>query len=873
MSRDTARSTAGTNGSARASTTAQAETAAPTVGAATAPTSLRAAAPPPRPGPGPAPTADLAAHLASLANADVAALLLARPDLLAPPSSSFTALAARAGARPSVDAALADLDAPTLAVAEAVVALGSQDPALLAPALGLTEPDVAGRIERLRDLALVLEPGPVAGLVDSFGPHPFGLGPWSEAAEDARRPAPDAAPGAPRGEADPAPPARALPPTLDDLAASGELSEAALGTLRALTWGPPVGTVREGGRAPGAAELARRGWLERGSDPQGRTRLTMPREVGLALRGGRLLQTPLEAPSDDSLDLLPLDAVASDASRHAEEAVRLVAALLAEWSREGGPVLRTGGVGVRALARTAEALSLAPETAATVIETAAAAGLLGLDDGGASWVPASAAASWLEAPLAERWAALAAPWADSARTPWLVGSRGDDGVLRPVLGADVEAGWARMLRRRVLALLSSLPEGTAVTPEWVRESLAFARPRRVVPAGAVAAVLDEAELLGLTGGGALSRAGRVLAAGLVRREEEDRTGSTAAEAPGATGATSRSATGASAAPVAPVASAASGSICADGAGPALLGALEDALAADLPDPVDVLLIQSDLTAVVPGRPGPALAALLERSSAVESRGGALTVRFTEDSVRGALDAGMTGEQLLEALGGFSLSPLPATLTALVDDAVRRHGTVRVREVASVLRVDDPATAAGLLADQRLADLALAELAPGVIVSSASGGRVLRELRAAGLSPVLEDATGRLVLAGGAARSRAVAPAPEPTAPGERAVVRRRRPGPRELAGLVGRLRAGEAARAAAGEGGAATDPVHALAVLRQAQVSKERLRLRLAGPDGAVQERRVRVLAVEPGRVRLADVVRETELTVAVHRIVSVEAL
>jgi len=32
----------------------------------------------------------------------------------------------------------------------------------------------------------------------------------------------------------------------------------------------------------------------------------------------------------------------------------------------------------------------------------------------------------------------------------------------------------------------------------------------------------------------------------------------------------------------------------------------------------------------------------------------------------------------------------------------------------------------------------------------------------------------------------------------------------------------------------------------------------------------VRVLAVEPGRVRIADVVRQTELTVAVHRIVSV---
>ncbi|EEH66528.1 hypothetical protein HMPREF0058_0627, partial [Actinomyces urogenitalis DSM 15434] len=84
--------------------------------------------------------------------------------------------------------------------------------------------------------------------------------------------------------------------------------------------------------------------------------------------------------------------------------------------------------------------------------------------------------------------------------------------------------------------------------------------------------------------------------------------------------------------------------------------------------------------------------------------------------------------------------------------------------------------------------------------------------------------------------------------------------------------AGEQARIDSGQGrGAATDPVHALALLRQARASRSRLRLRLAGQDGSVQERRVRVLAVEPGRVRLADVVRETELTVAVHRIVGVE--
>ena len=72
-------------------------------------------------------TQDLAVHLTALPDREVAALLVARPDLAAPPSSSFLALATRAGAQGSIEHALAGLDAPTLAVAEAVVALSRPD--------------------------------------------------------------------------------------------------------------------------------------------------------------------------------------------------------------------------------------------------------------------------------------------------------------------------------------------------------------------------------------------------------------------------------------------------------------------------------------------------------------------------------------------------------------------------------------------------------------------------------------------------------------------------------------------------------------------------------------------------------------------------
>ena len=845
-------------------------------------------------------TQDLAVHLTALPDREVAALLVARPDLVAPPSSSFLALATRAGAQGSIEHALAGLDAPTLAVAEAVVALSQLDESGQANGTGSTEvtegaeaagdgladaaggaggepagsepasdpaghpanpanpdsadsADLAGLVAahlplpaeqvtealgRLSRLALVVEGRPVAALEAAFGPHPFGLGPWAAEPLSAEQ----------------------LPPTLEELIedAAGDGGEPVVPTasvemLQALTWGPPAGTLRAGGSAPGAAPIIERGWLERSSDPNGRTRFILPRQVALALRGGRLTREPLTAPEAGDLETVGADVVASESSFHAEETVRLVAALLEEWGREGGTIRRTGGVSARALARTADALDLEVDAAARIIEITAGAGLLGLDDDGATWVPSSLAAGWLSDSLPQRWAPLALAWSGSARTPWLAGTRDDDGTLRAVLDPDLEAGWAARLRARVLALLGDLPQGTSATPAFVRAALTWESPRRTIPGGAISAVLAEADALGLTGAGALTEAGRILSRrAATSLDEQD---------PGLIGSllgTSR-------------AEEAGGDALAEPlSDDETLAALEAALAADLPAAVDMILVQSDLTAIVPGRPAPELAALLERTSVVESRGGALTVRFTPESVRGALDVGYRAEEITQAIGRYSPTPLPDSLSVLIQDAARHHGAVRVRAVSALLRIGDEATAAGLLAEPRLKDLGLDQVAPGILVATASAGEVLRELRATGLAPVTEDAGGHLVV--GSATAQQARRAPEPSRPGSEHSVRRRRPGRRELTTLVGRLRVGQEALQVAGETAVATDPVHALAVLRQAQSSRSRLRLSLAGPDGAVQERPVRVMAVEPGRVRLRDVVRETELTVAVHRIVSVEA-
>ena len=63
------------------------------------------------------------------------------------------------------------------------------------------------------------------------------------------------------------------------------------------------------------------------------------------------------------------------------------------------------------------------------------------------------------------------------------------------------------------------------------------------------------------------------------------------------------------------------------------------LAAGLPEPVDHVLIQADLTAVAPGPLVASVAEAVGSIAEVESTGGATVYRFTEASIQRAFDAG------------------------------------------------------------------------------------------------------------------------------------------------------------------------------------------------------------------------------------------
>ncbi|GAA2726468.1 helicase-associated domain-containing protein [Cellulomonas aerilata] len=786
-------------------------------------------------------------HLRARSDPELVDLLARRPDLANPSPSTLASLAARATSRVSLERALVGVDASVLQVLESVVALHDVLPAVtaadVARAVGARpdadptpapDDDVAltGVDDALAEalgLALLWDTGtdlhPAPGLPEVLGPYPAGLGPVVDR----------------------------LP---DDLgAALAGAPPAARGVLDALAWGPPVGR-RPAASAPEAQSavdwLLGNGLLARADAAH----VVLPRQVALVLRDGRTHREPATHCPHPPGTVHPESTVEAESAAAAQELVRLVTALVRLWERTPASVLRSGGLGVRELRRTAAALEVDETLAALVVELAGAAGFV-VDDGEDSpaFSPTVDVDDWLEADLPDRWATLAATWFATTRTPWVVGGRDERGELRAALDPELARPWAPRLRGAVLEVLAGRDPGTALSADDVLAVLHWRSPRSVPPPAAVAAILREAGVLGVLGAGALSRAGRALLgpAAPAQPAERPTSGPRTGGAPAA---------------------------AEDPAGAHVAAAR--ALAAALPTPVDDVLLQGDLTGIVPGRPTPELAALLDEAAQVESRGAAITVRFTPDTVHAALDTGQTADELLARLAAHARGRVPQPLEYLVRDAARRHGRMRVGTAGGYVRSEDPTLLAGLVDDPALADLGLIQLAPTVLAAQAGAAALLDALRARGLAPAAERPDGQVVLArrlvrrvpGRSRRRRgaggSAGPATAAASAGDADAGRAR------LRALVPALRRAEAVSRSgvtAVPGGVTPgteDPVAALATLREAVADGREVWLEVVGPQGTPQRRRVRPVRVDGGRVRAVDSARDAELTVAVHRIASV---
>ncbi|MFE0510127.1 helicase-associated domain-containing protein [Streptomyces sp. NPDC058964] len=848
----------------------------------------------------------LAEALRARDDASLAALLRSRPDLVTPVPTDLTQLATRAGTRASVLRALERLDRFALQTAEALAV--AADPATYGDLLGLMagdsgeagDPAVAAALPRalatLREQALawgdddrlrlvrtareVLAPSPQH-------PSPTGLGPSVQEATAGMSP----------GRIQEIVAAAGLPSTHDAVSAAGSLTalftdrkrmaallagapEESLDVLTRLVWGPPYGQVTPD-PAPRLRWLLDRGLLL----PTAPGTVVLPREVALHLRQGRAHRAPEAVPpAVEPTATHGAQIVDATAAGQAYSALATVEELLKDWDEGGPAVLRAGGLSVRDLKRTAVALDVPEPVAAFWVELAYASGLLASDgEADERYAATPAYDEWLELPPAERWARLAESWLTATRTSGLVGGRDAKDRALSALGPGLDRSAAPEVRHRVLSLLAALPEGTAPSAESVLARLRWERPLRgpvgVPPRERSRAwgsdddlrsrlaewTLSEAELLGVTGRGALSAHGRaLLGAPGTGRPAQGRADAEPSGPGDKLPAHHRHRAPAPHEPLSPPEQA-----VATAAAARLLAPL-------LPEPLDHVLLQADLTAVAPGPLERPLADMLGVLADVESKGGATVYRFTPASVRRALDAGRAASDLHAFLSAHSRTPVPQPLAYLIDDVARRHGHLRVGAASAYVRCDDDTLLNEILADRRAAALRLRRLAPTVLAAQADPATLLEGLRAMGYVPAAESAEGDVLITRAHAHRTPPRTAPEPVPDGPptpdatllSAAIRAIRAG--DLAATTPRKTAG--APAAGGEL-PRTGSAETLATMQAAVLTGEALWIGYVNADGAASQRVIAPIRVEGGFVTAYDHTADEVRTYPLHRVTGVAEL
>ncbi|ONM50387.1 helicase-associated domain-containing protein [Nocardia donostiensis] len=754
-------------------------------------------------------TDSLAAWLGARTDAQLVALLEHRPDLAVPLPSSMTVLAGRAEQRASVLRAADDLNTLEFGIVE-TLAMHSA-----AGAEPLTRQELK---KKLRDRVK-------AAAVDAALERLTGRAlVWFDDNRLRLVPAVAEALPWPLGSSTELPDALTEP---EVRAALPDLAPTEHALLEKLAATGPRGRTRDA--APGTPAdrpiqvlLARR--LLRWIDDE---TVELPVLVGQILRGEPVTDPhTLTPPQPASVERSTADVDAA-AAGEVGELLRHCAGILEVMSAAPAPALRAGGLGVRELRRIAKSTGVDEPRAGLLIELLAAAKLVDkgmpdpppdFDSTDDFWAPTPAADAWLDGSPAHRWVVLAQAWLELERCPWMIGMRDANDKPLPALAHELRVPYAARDRRAILGVLAEYPAGAALEASDIAQLLVWRMPRRrrQYRSDVVGHTLAEANALGLLGRGAISSPGRVLL--------HDATADAETE-----------------------------------------------MDAALPDPVDHVLVQADLTVVAPG---PLTAELQNRIALVadvESAGAATVYRIGEASVRRALDAGLTAAELHTLFERHSRTPVPQALTYLIDDVARRHGRLRAGMAQSFVRSDDPALLAQVLAAPVAHEVALRGIAPTVAVSQAPLGDLLERLRAAGFAPAGEDAAGTIV----DLRRRGARIAARPLA---RQPYRPIPPSTEQLQQLVAELRAGDrAAGARAGRSvradGTRTSTAATLALLQLAAKAGRQVHIGYVDAQGVATQRVVEPVRVGNGQLDATDPVTGAIRHFTLHRIASVALL
>ena len=591
-------------------------------------------------------------YLRSVDDAALLNLFTARPDLVTPVPPDIASLAVRACSAPSLARAIDSLNYWQFQVLEAAASLN--EPFSEKNVISLTEKEAKGALEHLVTIGLIYPSDDglrlPTQLRDVIGTEPAGLGPASLA--------------------------KLKLSELDDAPIDAKK------VLERLVWGPPRGSVGDiKNPGPGANWLLDKKFLV----PLDQRTVVLPREVAIALRGGKIhkerfiKQPELKGARRDDRQ------VNLAAITNVSTVLRWVEELLNFWADEPADALRAGGLGVRDLKIVSTHLGVDESCTAFVAELAYLASLISFDADDRI-LPSNKFDIWLMQTPADRWQMLASQWLITSRVSGLVGRVEAKNVA--ALGPELDRVNAARVRALTLELLR---ENQGIAPDWnsFKEVLSWRAPVRrnsSLQEELAEWTLREAEWLGITGQGAISKFGDQFLSG------DD------------------------------------------------LSSINE----DLPKTVDHILIQSDNTAIAPGPLEHEISQALAMMAEIESRGGATVYRFTESTIRRALDHGKTGDEIKTFLVKTSKTPMPQPLEYLIADVAKKHGKLRVGNTSSFIRCEDTALISQIMNDKKLEILALRRIAPEVVICDMDATDAMRVLRECGYLPAGESANGMIL---------------------------------------------------------------------------------------------------------------------------------
>ena len=619
------------------------------------------------------PTISFTEELRNRSDDEIKSLFSIRPDLISPVPTDVMALAARANSAPSLLRARESLDKFRLDILTAICTL--DEPISLQQIMAVTSDDAVVAVESLWEIALIYRDGEryrvTSNVRTIIGEYPAGLGVKSSKPFD--------------------------------FAALETSPKGAIETLGKMVWGPPKGQISDIKKAPPAIK-----WLLENNFlvPFDSQTVLLPREVAMHFREGKVFKAL--QPTRPSITGVQRKQKSADLAAIANIStfVRWAEELGHNWSDEPPTALRSGGLGVRDLKRTAEHLGVSESCAALVAELLYIGGLIVIDTDD-QILPTSAFDLWLTKSIEEQWHALVTLWLETSRVSGLIGKSDSKNIA--ALGPELDRGGVSTLKKVILNLLKDHLE-TDPALDSIAATLTWILPTRA-NRDYTEWILREAEWLGLTGQGAIS----TFALALISHED--------------------------------------------------LG-VEKAL----PKPVDHILIQADNSAIAPGPLTLELANAIGTIADIESRGGASVYRFSEASIRRGLDHGQTGDQIRDFLKKISKTAMPQPLDYLISDVAKRHGKLRAGSTTSYLRCEDEGLIQEIMHDKRLEHLRLRKLAPQVLISEIDSAELMRLLRDGGYLPAAENETGVLISAPKVRRAKARPKPPrviaEISAPGE-----------------------------------------------------------------------------------------------------------